>query len=141
VKTESKAKVEAEEVAAHQRAERQRKAAQMREMKARREAEIDAGATLPASLPGDIAAACDAFVAAYDAYMKQGTDAEIQEFHDGRRAELGEHRARCITLGSIEVAACGVEVLRGDYPSLADLPRARASKLLLEACAKKYGPA
>jgi hypothetical protein len=139
VKVESKVEKAAEEIAAKQKADREAAKAAKRQLEAKRSAEIEAATKLPADMPADLAEACDRYVAAYDAFMKSGSDREVQEFHDGRRAELGERRAKCVTLGSVQVAACGTQVLGGDYPSLSELTRHDAAHMLLESCAQKFG--
>lgn len=138
VKTESPSEKAAAELEAKQRAAREAEKAKVRQLEAERQAEIDAVAVLPDPMPENLGQACDAVVEAYDAFMKAGGEQEVLEWHDGRRKDLGERRAKCIKLGSVEVAACGAAALGRPLPSLADLPREEAARKVLESCADKF---
>jgi hypothetical protein len=130
----------AEEANERDRAERAKEAEAKQRAEAERATQIDAAAVLPATLPPDLASACDALVDAYDAFMTRGKESDALEYyHGGRRPKQGERRASCIKQGDVRVAACQVQALSHEPPSLAELPRVEALQLLLQRCSDKFG--
>lgn len=139
VQTESKTEKAAEALAAKQQVERKAKAQAEQELEERRRSEIDAAARLPEPLPGDLESACDALTASYDEFMKRGSERDVLKWHDGRRKDLGKRRSSCIKVGSVEVAACEAEALAEDFPSLADVERTEAARMIMNRCVEKFG--
>jgi hypothetical protein len=139
VSTENEMKKAAEALAAKEKAQREAEAKARGELEAKRRAEIDDAARLPTDLPDDLARACDAVTAAYDEFMKRGSEKDVLSWHDGRRKALGQRRTHCITVGSVEVAACEAEVLQHEFASLADVPRVDAARMVMERCVEKFG--
>jgi hypothetical protein len=130
----------AEEAKERDRAERAKQALVKQEAQASRDAQIDAVAVLPATLPADLASACDALVTAYDGFMTRGKESDVLEYYQGgRRPKQGERRAGCIKQGDVRVAACQTHALGHEPASLAELPRTEALQLLLQRCADKFG--
>ena len=121
------------------RKERVDAASQKREAVARRDAELEAAAALPEPMPPDLATACEAVMNAYDEFMKRGKESDVLAWHDGRRKKLGERRSSCAAQGSLQVAACQSRALAGDPPTLAELERTEAARLLMARCADKFG--
>ena len=138
VQTESQMQKGAEALAAKEKAEREAKAQAKRELEERRQAEIDEAAQLPAELPSDLAAACDAVTAAHDEFMKRGSERDVLAWHDGRRKALGHRRAACVTAGSVRAAACQAEALQHELGSLADVPRVEAARMVAARCLEKF---
>jgi hypothetical protein len=136
---ESKQQKVHEEAKERDRQERVDAATQKREADARREAELDAAATLPEPMPADLATACESVMNAYDEFMKRGKENDVLAWHDGRRRKLGERRTACVTQGGLAVAACQSRALAGDPPTLAELERSEAARLLMARCADKFG--
>jgi len=136
---ESKQQKVHEEAKERDRQERVDAAAQKREADARREAELDAAAALPEPMPADLATACEAVMTAYDEFMKRGKENDVLAWHDGRRKKLGERRSACAAQGSLEVAACQSRALTADPPTLAEVERTEAARLLMARCADKFG--
>jgi hypothetical protein len=137
---ESKQQQIQDEAKERDRKERVESAAQKREADAQRDAELDAAAALPEPMPPDLATACDAVVEAYDAFMKRGKENDVLDFYQGgRRKKLGERRSACAAQGNLAVAACQSRALTGDPPTLADLERTEAARLLMARCADKFG--
>lgn len=104
-----------------------------------RTAEIAAAATLPATLPGSLEDACDAFVEKYDQFMLAGEEKEVLQWWDGHRKKLGEARSKCLVRKSIEVAACSTNALGAPLPSLKGLPRIDSARRIVEACIAAHG--
>jgi hypothetical protein len=136
---ESKQQKIHDEAKQRDRQERADAATQKRQAEERRAAELDAAAVLPDPMPPDLAAACEAVVNAYDEFMKRGRENDVLTWHDGRRRKLGERRTACSTQGSLEVAACQSKALTGDPPTLAEVERTEAARLLMARCADKFG--
>lgn len=141
VQIEGKDQQQREALDAKERARRDEAAKAEQAVDARRDAEIDAAATLPTPLPADVAAACDAVVNAYDEFMKRGPEKDALEWFDGRRKKLAERRAACVTQGHVTVAACQSQALMAPLPSLDELPRIDAAARVLTRCADKFGRA
>ncbi len=139
VQTENQVDKAAAALEEKERAERKAKAEAERALEERRRQEIDAAASLPASMPADLAAACEAVVESYDLFMKAGSERDVLLWHDGRRGKLGERRAACIKMGGVKVAACQAEALRAELPSLEGLERTEAARRVAEHCLDKYG--
>jgi hypothetical protein len=139
VSTQSEHKKAAEALAAKEKAEREAAAKARRELEERRRTEIEEVAQLPAEMPKDVGSACDAVTAAYDEFMKRGSEKDVLAWHDGRRKSLGRRRTHCITVGNPSVAACEAEALRHELPSLSDLPRVDAARMVMERCLEKFG--
>jgi hypothetical protein len=139
VQVESQQQKAAEALVAKEQADREAKARAKRELEERRRGELDDAARLPAELPPDLASACDAVMAAHDEFMKRGDERDVLAWHDGRRKSLGQRRTQCINLGSIQVAACEAEALQQQFPSLSDVPRADAARMVTEHCVEKFG--
>lgn len=105
-----------------------------------RAAEIDAAAVLPATMPADLAAACDAVVNAHDAFMKRGPEKDVLNWYQGgRRKKIAERRAACVTQGKIPVAACEAQALSAELPSLVGIERSEAALMVMARCAEKFG--
>jgi len=136
---ESKQQKVMDEAKARDREIRVEQAAQKKEQEARRAAELDAAAVMPATMPADLATACEAVMNARDAFMKRGAESDALAWSDGRRRKMGERRSACITQGSVEVAACQAQALAGDPPSLAETERTEAARLLMARCSDKFG--
>lgn len=136
---ESKQQKIDEDAKERDRQERVAKAAEKRAAEARRDAELDAIAVLPETMPPDLAAACELVVTAYDEFMKRGTESDVNAWHNGRRRKLGERRQTCGAQGSLQVAACQSRALTGDPPSLAEVERTEAALLVMQRCADKFG--
>lgn len=124
---------------AKERAERAERAATKEREQAAQAAEIDAAALLPEVVPTDVAAACDAAVESYDAFMKAGAEKDALLWHDGRRKKLAERRATCITQANPTVAACQSKALLAPLPTLAGLERTEAANRVFARCADKFG--
>lgn len=132
------------EVAAAAVADRKREEAKVAKqakdaLESQRQAEVAAAAKVPAELPAKLDKACDGFVEAFDAFMLAGDEKEVLEWWDGHRRKLGERRSKCLKQKSIEVAACGAQALAAELPSLKDLSRRDASRMILDACVTTYG--
>lgn len=136
---ESKQQKIDEEAKERDRQERVAKAAEKKAAEARLDAELEAIAVLPDTMPPDLAAACDAVVTSYDDFMKRGRESDVDAWHQHRRAKLGERRQTCGAQGSLTVAACQSRALTGDPPSLADVERTEAALLVMQRCADKFG--
>jgi hypothetical protein len=99
--------------------------------------ELEALAQLPTELPKTLPKACDAMVAAYDAYMRRVlTDDMLTKWTTGgNEMQVTVFRKECLGR-SIPVAACQTQALakltREQYPRLADL---------MGLCAQKFGAA
>ncbi len=131
---------DAEIIEAKAREERQRKANEKQGVEQARAAEIDAAAVLPATLPADLAAACDAVVDAHDAFMKRGPENDVLNYYQGgRRKKIAERRAACVTQGKIPVAACEAQALTAELPSLTGIERSEAALMVMARCAEKFG--
>ncbi|MFO0634095.1 MAG: hypothetical protein U0168_14715 [Nannocystaceae bacterium] len=139
VQLESKDQKAREQIEASHRAAKDEARKQEEAVVAARDAEIDAAAALPSPLPADVAAACDAVVAAYDDFMKRGPERDALEWFEGRRKKMGERRAACVSQGNVAVAACQGRALMAPLPSLAELPRLDAAALVTTRCADKFG--
>jgi hypothetical protein len=130
----------AEAAKERERAERAKEAKAKQEAQAGRDAEVDAAAVLPATLPADLASACDANVEAYDAFMMRGREGDVLDYYQGgRRPKQGERRAMCVKQGDVRVAACQTHAMTNEPKSLAELPRLDALQLLLQRCSDKFG--
>jgi hypothetical protein len=136
---ESKNQKVDEDAKERDRQERVDKANEKKAADARLAAELDAIAVLPDTMPPDLATACEAVVSAYDEFMKRGRESDVNAWHNGRRRKLGERRQTCGAQGSLEVAACQSRALTGEPPSLAEVERTEAARLVLERCADKFG--
>ncbi len=106
---------------------------------AAREAELSAAVKLPAELPKTLDDACDAFVKSYDGFMKRGKEKDVLQWWDGRRRKLGEHRASCVTRGSVQLAACGSHALTLPLQSLSEFERTKAAQMVLQRCDDEFG--
>jgi hypothetical protein len=133
---EKKAREKLEE---KERTERQQRLAEQKEKERVRAAEIDAAAVLPATLPANLEAACDATVNAYDTFMKSGPEKDALLWHEGRRKKMAERRAACVTQANITVAACQSVALVAALPSLMELERTEAANQVFQRCADKFG--
>lgn len=136
---ESKQQRIQEEAKELDRKERVEAAAQKKEAEARRTAELDEAAQLPEPMPADLGAACEAVMNAYDEFMKRGKENDVLAWHDGRRKKLGERRSACAAQGSLQVAACQSRALLSEPPTLADVERTEAARLIMARCADKFG--
>lgn len=136
---ESKQQKVMDEAKARDREARTAQATERKETEARRATELDAAAVMPSTMPADLATACEAVMTAYDEFMKRGPESAALEWSDGRRRKMGERRSACITQGSVEVAACQAQALGGDPPSLAEIERTEAARLLMARCTDKFG--
>jgi vacuolar-type H+-ATPase subunit I/STV1 len=143
VSTENEMTKAAEALAAKEKAEREAAAKARRELEERRRAEIDEAARLPAELLDDLAddlgRACEAVMSAHDEFMKRGNEKDVLSWHDGRRKALGKRRTQCISVGSVQVAACEAEALQHEFPALADLSRVEAARRVAQHCLEKFG--
>lgn len=137
---ESKQQKVEEDAKERDRQERVAKAAEKKAAEARLDAELDAIAVLPDTMPPDLAAACDAVVSSYDDFMKRGRESDVDAWHQHRRKKLGERRQTCGAQGNLEVAACQSRALTGDPPSLAEVERTEAARVVMQRCADKFGP-
>ncbi|HET6582683.1 MAG TPA: hypothetical protein VFG69_04535 [Nannocystaceae bacterium] len=135
---ESKQQKIDEEAKERDRQERVAKAAEKKAADAQRDAELDALAVMPDTMPPDLAAACELVVNAYDGFMKRGRESDVNAWHNGRRRKLGERRQTCEAQGNLSVAACQSRALTGDPPSLAEVERTEAARLVMERCADKF---
>jgi hypothetical protein len=139
VSTENKMTKAAEALAAKEKAEREAAAKARSELEERRHAEIDEATRLPAELPDDLGLACEAVISAHDEFMKRGNEKDVLSWHDGRRKALGKRRTQCISVGSVQVAACEAEALQHEFPALADLSRVEAARRVTQRCLDKFG--
>jgi hypothetical protein len=136
---ESKQEKAADELAEAQAAKKREEAAATKERETAITAAIDAVAQLPAEMPADLGAACDAVTAAYDEYLKSGPERDALSWSDGRRRKMGERTAACLKMGQIRVAACETVVLQAAPAELDDQPRREAARRLMERCHEKFG--
>jgi len=140
VHAQDQQKKDLEAIEAKARTERQREASEKQAKEQARAAEIDAAAVLPATMPADLAAACDAVVDAHDAFMQRGPEKEVLLWYQGgRRPKLAERRAACVTQGKIPVAACQAQALAAELPSLVGIERSEAGLMVMTRCADKFG--
>lgn len=103
------------------------------------EAAVASAAVQPEQAPATLQEACEHVVAAYDEYMKAGSEKDALLWSDGRRRKLGERRVACIKVGSVAVAACEAHALSAAPEALAELPRKDAARLLMERCNDEFG--
>jgi hypothetical protein len=136
---EGEQKKAAELIEAKRKAEKDAEARARRELDERRRTEIDEVARLPDEMPADLGRACEAVTAAYDEFMKRGSEKDVLTWHDGRRKALGQRRTNCIAAGNLTVAACEAEALQHEFASLAELPRVDAARMVMEHCVEKFG--
>ncbi|HWB77121.1 MAG TPA: hypothetical protein VG755_19270 [Nannocystaceae bacterium] len=140
VTVEDAQKRDAAIIEAKAREERKERATEKQAVDQTRAAEIDAAAVLPATMPTDLAAACDAVVNAHDAFMKRGPEKDVLNWYQGgRRKKIGERRAACVTQGKIPVAACEAQALSAELPSLVGIERSEAALMVMARCAEKFG--
>lgn len=140
VTVEDAQKRDAAIIEAKEREERKERATEKQAIEQTRASEIDAAAVLPATMPADLAAACDAVVNAHDAFMKRGPEKDVLNWYQGgRRKKIAERRAACVTQGKIAVAACEAQALSAELPSLVGIERSEAALMVMARCAEKFG--
>lgn len=139
VQTENKTEKARKELAATEaKQQAEAKAAKDKEL-ATRDAELAAAVKLPQELPATLEDACDAFITSYDGFMKRGKEKDVLEWWDGRRRKLGERRAKCVTRGSVQLAACGSHALTLPLLSIGEFERTKAAQMVLQRCDDEFG--
>ena len=101
-------------------------------------AELDAVVGLPEDMPKDLLAACDGQIAEWEEFVKKTNEDDpgaILKFYDNKGKVLGERKAKCMKIGSLEAAACGTHALAAAPPHFTD-----RGLDVLSACVQKYAP-
>jgi len=133
---ETKAAREADE-AARKKAFAERKAKETAEQRKFDET-VATHAVLPESMPKDVDEACRQLTESYETWIKTqyAEDAGAQmNYFDNKKVILGELRGKCLKIGSLDAAACQVNVLAQTPAGMAG-----KDKDLMTACVEKFAP-